>query len=152
MMNAPRARSGQKLPSGDALMKHVQDGLSNKQIGMMYGTTPEAVRMALAKLGVKNGPGKNDHSHYLPWRLRADHVSDPLARRLRSYSRRQQGMELTAGDARLLDEWITFMEGGNPWKVKLSVHYDRLDPDGFWLEPEKPGDRDYISPPSEAAE
>jgi hypothetical protein len=61
-------------------------------------------------------------------------------------------MELTAGDARLLNEWITFMEGDNPWRVRLSVHYDRLDPEGFWLEPEKDGDRDYVSPPLKAAE
>jgi hypothetical protein len=71
-----------------------------------------------------------------------------MARRLRAYSRRQQGYPLDATEGRLLDEWIDYMDGGNTWGVPLSVHYERTDPEGFWLEPRRDGDRDYISPPA----
>ena len=55
---------------------------------------------------------------------------------------------MTASEERLLDAWIIFMEGGNSQKLQLSVHYERTDEQGFWLEARKPGDRDHISPPS----
>jgi hypothetical protein len=136
-----------KLPGLDVLKKHVADGLTNKQIGAMYGATPEAVRLTLAKVGIRNGPGRPDHSRYVPWRVRADHAKHVLLRDLRAYSRRQQGLPLDEGDNRTLDEWIRFMEGDNPYGVRMSVHYDRFDPQGFWIEPEQEGDRDFVHPP-----
>jgi hypothetical protein len=74
-----------------------------------------------------------------------------LARRLRAYSKRQQGRKLLTSEARLLDEWIQFMEGGNAAGLPLAVHYDRTDAQGFWLEARRPGDRDFIHPPPEAS-
>jgi hypothetical protein len=70
-----------------------------------------------------------------------------IARRLRAYSKRQQGKPLSDTESRLLDDWMKFMDGGNSLGIPLSVHYDRSDDEGFWLEPRQPGDRDYISPP-----
>lgn len=142
--------SVRKLPDVDVLLEHVhQDGLSNFEIGQRYGTTGEAVRQALAKAGFRRGPERPNHSRYLPWRIRADHVGDVLARRLRSYSKREQSKMLSDTEERLLADWIKFMDGGNTHGLPLSVHYDRSDEDGFWLEPRQPGDRDYISPPIE---
>lgn len=136
-----------KLPDDDVLLKHVADGLSNREIADKYGTTPEAVRQALVKLGIKRGPERPNHAHYLPWRVRSDHVNDLLARRLRTYSKRMQGKPLTQTESRLLDSWVKFMDGENSLGIPLSVHYDRRDDDGFWLEPRQAGDRDYICPP-----
>lgn len=139
--------SVRKLPEIDVLLEHVSKGLTNQEIGDLYGTTGEAVRQQLAAAGVRRSESRPSHARYIPWKVRGDHVGDVIARRLRSYSKRQQGKPLTDTEARLLDEWIAFMEGANSFGVPLSVHYDRNDDEGFWLEPRKPGDRDFISPP-----
>ena len=136
-----------KLPSDEVLAEHIAAGMTKRQIADAYGVTAEAVRQALVKAGIQASRERPTHAHYLPWRLRADHVGDVLARRLRAYSKRQQGISLSVAEARLLDQWIAYMDGDNPIGVPLSVHYDRTDRDGFWLEPRQPGDRDYINPP-----
>lgn len=140
-----------RLPARDVLVELHNSGLSNKEIGVRYGTTTEAVRLALKRAGVQMPRMRNDHAHYLPWRLRADHTHDIIARRLRSYSKREQGVVLPEDEARKLERWEEFMNGDNPYGVKLAVHYDRTDPEGFWLEPRRDTDRDYISPPPHAA-
>jgi len=139
--------ASKKLPDCEVLTGHFEAGMSNPEIGALYGVTAEGVRQALVKCGVRREHIRPDHSHYLPWRIRADHVGDVIARRLRAYSKRQQGRPLTASEERLLDAWLVFMDGGNSQQLPLSVHYDRTDSVGFWLEARKPGDRDYISPP-----
>lgn len=143
--------SAKRLPPDDVLIEHAQAGMSNREIGERYGTTGEAVRQALVRAGYQRHDARPSHAHYLPWRIRADHVGDVLARRLRAYSKRQQGKALSDSEARLLDDWIKYMEGNNAYGVPLSVHYDRHDEEGFWLEPRQPGDRDFISPPLHAA-
>jgi hypothetical protein len=140
--------SPRKLPDAGVLLEHAQQGMTNIEIGERYGTTGEAVRQALAKSGYGRSAERPNHGRFLPWRIRADHVGDVLARRLRALSKKEQGKSLTDSEARLLEEWIKFMDGGNEAGVPLSVHYDRLDDEGFWLEPRQPGDRDYISPPT----
>lgn len=144
--------SVRKLPDDATLLGMADSGMSNKEIAAQYGVTDEAVRLQLSRLGFRRGPARPDHSRYLPWRVRSDHVSDVLARRLRSYSRVQQGRPLSVSEQRLLDEWKQFMDGDNPYGLPLSVHYDRMDDEGFWLEPRQAGDRDYIHPPLETAE
>lgn len=138
-----------RLPGGTVVTELHKQGLSNQAIGDRYGTTGEAVRLHLKRAGVVVPRSRNDHSHYVPWRLRADHSHDIIARRLRLYSKKQQGGQLSEEDDRKLRDFLDFMDGANPHGVKLSVHYDRTDAEGFWLEPRKPGDRDYISPPTE---
>jgi hypothetical protein len=142
--------SRRKLPDIDVLKAHAEEGMSNQDIGERYGVTSEAVRQAFAKEGIVRTPERASHLHYIPWSIRADHVGDTLARRLRSYSKKQQGRPLTEREERLLDDWVDFMEGSNSFGLPLSVHYSRTDPDGFWLEPRRSGDRDYISPPQSA--
>lgn len=140
--------SAKKLPEVDVLLEHAtKEGLTNHEIGKLYGTTGEAVRQALARVGFRRGEGRPTHAYYIPWKVRSDHMGDVLARRLRTYSKRQQGKDLSDTEARLLNDWLKFMDGGNSLGLPLSVHYDRNDEDGFWLEPRQPGDRDYISPP-----
>jgi hypothetical protein len=139
-----------KLPEAPELERLVvQEGLTNQQIGDMFRVSREAVRQALAVAQIER-PGaeaKVSHQHYVPWRVRADHTSDVLVRRLRSYSKLKQGKPLTATERRLLDLFMDFMDGNNPDGVPQSVHYNK-DEGGFWVEPRQKGDRDYIHPPA----
>lgn len=136
-----------KLPDIETLKGHVAAGLTNRQIATLYGVTPEAVRLALQKEGILNGPGRNDHSKYVPWRIKASHARHSLLNYLRLASRREQRIPLSSAEDRRLDAWMAYMDGGNPFGVPLSVHYGQDDEDGFWLAPRQAGDRNYISPP-----
>lgn len=136
-----------RLPEGEVLAEHVAAGMTKKQIAARYGVTVEAVRQSCVRYGIELPRERPSHNHYVPWRLRGDHVGHVLARRLRAYSKRQQGIRLSPQESKLLDEFIEYMEGSNPSGLPLSVHYDRLDNEGFWLEARQPGDRDFISPP-----
>lgn len=138
-----------KLPECGELVRLAESGMSNRQIGEQFGVSGEAVRQGLERCGYQrdNRPG---HGYYIPWRVRSDHQDDTLIRRLRDYSKRQQGKPLAESKSRLLDEWVKWMQGGNPLGVPLSVHYDRTDDEGFWLEPAQAGDRDFIHPPEAA--
>jgi hypothetical protein len=139
--------SPKKLPSAEVLVEHAEAGMTNQEIAEKYGVTPEAVRQQLVKAGYHRPKVRPSNAYYIPWRLRGDHVGDTIARRLRSYSKRQQGKPLSASEERLLNDWLEYMEGANPTGLPLSVHYDRSDPAGFWLEPRRTGDRDFIHPP-----
>lgn len=138
-----------KLPSIEVLMNHLKDGWDNEQIARHYGASREAVRQQLAKHGVKSPRERADHGHYIPWRVRVDHSGDYCAKRLRSYSRMKQGWPLGEAEERLLREFMDYMDGNNKWGVPLSVWYSQED--GFWLDPRRPGDRDYIHPPQAEA-
>lgn len=138
-----------KLPELNVLMEHARQGLTNKQIAEMYGASDEAVRQQFAKAGVRRGPERADHGRYLPWRIRADHVGDYCAKRLRAFSKREQGWELSEQESKLLDEFLEYMDGDNPWGAPLSVWYSKTE--GFWVQRRRDGDRDYIHPPQAAA-
>jgi hypothetical protein len=144
VVQVPRNR---RLPSLEVVQALVDEGLSNREIGERYSVTGEAVRQLLERHGVRRPHERTSHGTYIPWRIRADHGSDVIAKRLRAYSKRQQGVPLTEKDSRLLDGWIEYMNGANPFGVELSVHYDRNDPEGFYLKPRVSGDRDFIHPP-----
>lgn len=135
-----------KLPDEPVLRELVRDGKSNREIGDIYGTSDEAVRLRLHEYHIVRPTTANrtSHSRFIPWRVQANHVDDVIMKRLRAYSKKQQGKTLSPSQERLLTSWIEFMDGGNPWGVPLSVHYNRHDPEGFWLEVRRPGDRDYI--------
>jgi hypothetical protein len=138
-----------KLPECDVLRQHVDERLTNQSIADRYGVTQEAVRQALTRCGIERPRVRNDFRHYLPWRpVRSNHQRHVLAIRLRSYAKKQQGKELMPHEPALLEEFMAYLDGENAWGVPLSVHYDLDDADGFWLEPRRPGDRDYISPPT----
>lgn len=137
---------GKRLPELDVLLGHVKSDKTNKEIGDLYGVSGEAVRQALARGGVQRSDKRPSHRQYIPWRIRADHAHDILAKRLRLYSRAEQGFPLSDAERRQLVEWQDYMDGGNRWRVPLSVHYERSQ--GFWLAPRQAGDEDYISPPS----
>lgn len=135
-----------RLPSANVLAELVEKGRSSQEIAELYGVTREAVRQALVRAEIRPSRLRVSHADFLPWRLRADHHHDILAKRLRSYSKLRQGFPLTDDESRLVEQWLAYMDGGNRWGVPLSVHYERHE--GFWLEPRQDGDRDYIHPPA----
>lgn len=141
--------STRKLPSIDVLTALREAGQSNNKIAEQYGTTAEAVRQAFAraKLPTAREPRMN-HRELIPWRVRSDHLQHTLVKRLRLYGRFQKGAQLDHVQQTTLDNWLKFMEGDNDRGVPLAVHYDYSDPEGFWLEPRRPGDRDLVSPPT----
>lgn len=138
-----------KLPEQEELRRlAITEGLNNQEIGKLYSVSGEAVRQALVQAGIErpNHEAPISHGHYIPWKIRADHTSDVLARRLRSYSKMKQRKPLSDTEKRLLDAFLVFMDGENPDGIPQSVHYDRYE--GWWLEPRQPGDRDYIHLPT----
>lgn len=141
--------SSRRLPSCEVLREHIAAGMTKRAIAERYGVTPEAVRQQFVKCEIEAPRERPTHSHYVPWRLRADHVGHIHARRLRLYSKVQQGIRISDVNQRQLQEWTEWMDGANAAGVPLAVHYDRTDSEGFWVEPRQPGDRDYISPPIE---
>lgn len=141
--------TGKKLPDCGRLQELADEGKTTQEVADEYGVTYEAARQAFARCGIERPRLRNDYRHYLPWRpIRANHQRSVLAIRLRSYAKEQQGKALKDHEPRLLDEFKRFLDGENRWGLEMSVHYDMDDPDGFWLEPRRPGDRDYISPPT----
>lgn len=140
--------SARRLPPCDVLAQLRADGMSNKDIGIQYGVSAEAVRQAMVRCGITTESPKANHAKYVPWRMRPYHAGKMVHRRLVLYSRAQQGRDLDERERRMLDDWMRFMDGDNSLGVPLSVHYDPNDDDGFWFEPRREGDHDYISPPS----
>lgn len=140
-----------KLPDDDVLRELVlEDELTNQEIADRYEATAEAVRQALAraKPPIKRPNHEAPIRNTLPWRVRADHAKDAIARRLRSYAKVQQGRQIPPSERKLLDSFMEFMDGANPRGIPLSVRYDRRDPEGFWLAPREPGDHDYVHVPA----
>lgn len=140
-----------RLPGPDKLRKHVEDGLTNRQIGELYGVSGESVRQQLERNGIQRPRRHPDHSKYLPWTIRADHAGNLIANRLRSYSKQQQRLPLSSSAERLLEEWKSWMDGGNRWGVPMSVCYSQDERDGFWIQPRQPGDEHYIHIPRQTA-
>lgn len=141
--------SNKKLPDCTTLAEHARNKMTRKEISLLYGVTPEAVRQAFIACGIEYETQKPNYSRFIPWRVRADHVGHPMHKMLRRYAKKQLGREMRPNEERLLEKWIKMMEGENYTSLPLSVHYNRMDDDGFWLEPKRPEDRDFIHPPAE---
>lgn len=141
-----------RLPEDDnELIALAEAGLTNQEIAERYGLKAgESVRLRFLKIGYIK-PTRRVHRDYIPWQVRHDHQGKHLAKCLRAYSSQQQGRQLSEKDSRMLDKWLKFVNGGNPWGLPLAVHYDYQDDEGFWMEPRRPGDKDYVSSPQWAA-
>lgn len=139
-----------RLPDDGTMLAHLDSGMTYQDIASRYHVSREAVRQRCVKMGVKKTE-RLDHRDFIPWKgIRTDHNDNVLLKRLREYSHLRQGRELAPGRQRLLEKWIDWMDGKNAWGVPLAVHYSWTDEEGFWCEPRRPGDKDYVSPPIEA--
>jgi hypothetical protein len=145
--NPRRQPRNRKLPSLEVIKALLAEGLSYREIGVRYGCSGEAVRQFSVRHGIAPPSTKTHHKQYMPWVLNLNHAGDFIALCLRAYSKSKQGVKLSDREARDLPAFVAYLDGANPQGIPLSVHYDRLDSEGWWLEPRQPGDHDYIHPP-----
>lgn len=104
-MAAPRL-----LPPTSELAKLIEAGLTHQQIAdRIHATTGvvvarSTVSVALSKAGLaRDGMRYRDE---LPWRVKAEHLTQYPARMLRLLGRRRAGGQLTEDEADRLDAWL----------------------------------------------
>jgi hypothetical protein len=138
-MPAPR-----QLPTSDVLRKLRSQGKTYEEIGAMYGVTKGAVYWKLQEAGLTKV--RPDHSKYIPWKMKTEHAHAKPATMLRLHSRREQGDEIPAVKARMLDKWLNEIK-----EADVVVCYDRTMPPnpasntgGFYYSKRRPEDGDSL--------
>lgn len=118
-MPAPRL-----LPSDQELARLVKQGLTHQQIvewvfnNLGHRVSRSTVSVALSRAGLsKEGMRYRDE---LPWKVRADHLTEYPARMLRLLGRRRADIEMTADEDARLDAWLDSLE-----ERELVVAYSR---------------------------
>lgn len=109
-MAAPRL-----LPPTQDLRKLVDLGFTHAEIaeyvhrttGVLVGRS--TVSAALSRAGLNSRDGVR-YREELPWKVRADHLTQYPARMLRLLGRRRSGMELTDEEAQRVDAWLESLE------------------------------------------
>lgn len=145
-MDLPRY-GNRRLPDEATVRNLVEEGMSDRDIASRYEVSPEAVRKFRHRYGIERPSAHADHSAYIPWKVKASHAQHPLVRRLREYSRQQQGLPLTEVEQQRVENFLLFLRGGNDLRLPLVVTYDRDRAEGFALEPARPGES-VIRPPA----
>lgn len=108
-MPAPRL-----LPSDQELARLVQQGLTHQQIvdwvqeHLGHRVSRSTVSVALSRAGLsKEGMRYREE---LPWKVRAEHLTEYPARMLRLLGRRRADIEMTADEDSRLDAWLESLE------------------------------------------
>jgi hypothetical protein len=109
-MPAPRV-----LPPTEELKRLVTMGLTHQQIvdylqekqGLKVSRS--SVSAALSRAGLTEREGMR-YKDELPWRIKAEHLTQYPARMLRLLGRRRQGIELTDDEDGRLDAWLESVE------------------------------------------
>ena len=105
-MAAPRL-----LPPTPELKRLVDLGLTHSEIADYIHETHgvvvarSAVSAALSRAGLTTRTGMR-YKAEIPWRVRADHLTQYPARMLRLLGRRRAGMDLLDEEAQRLDAWL----------------------------------------------
>jgi hypothetical protein len=125
--------------------------LTDGEIAHVFGVTRQAVSKTRSAAGV--APKRTrmvtvDYyvAGYIPWRPIAQaHYAHPLYRRLRLWARHESGAPMSDKEFRMLELFLGEMantdyppphRGCGP----VVIVYDYDDPEGFWLEPARPGE------------
>lgn len=117
-MPAPRL-----LPSDSELMRLVEQGLTHQQIAdwvlenLGQRVSRSSVSVALSRAGLSREAMR--YKDELPWRVKADHLTQYQARMLRLLGRRRADIELTTEEDARLDAWMESLEE-NDWVVAYS--------------------------------
>lgn len=104
-MAAPRI-----LPPTQDLRRYVEAGMTHAQIADHIRETTglvvsrSAVSSALSRAGLTTEAPR--YRSELPWRVRAEHLTQYQARMLRLLGRRRASVELTDDEAQRLDAWL----------------------------------------------
>ncbi len=109
-MPAPRV-----LPPTDELKRLVTMGMTHQQIADYllgkYGmkVSRSSVSAALSRAGLTEREGMR-YKQELPWRIKAEHLTQYPARMLRLLGRRRAEVELTDDEENRLDAWLEALE------------------------------------------
>ena len=109
-MAAPRL-----LPPAQELKKLVDLGYTHAEIAEYVRKTTgvtvarSAVSAALSRAGLTTRDGVR-YRNELPWKVKADHLTQYPARMLRLLGRRRAGMELMDDEAQRVDAWLEGLE------------------------------------------
>lgn len=134
-MAAPRL-----LPPTQELRKLVDDGLTHSEIAEFIRASTglivsrSAVSSALHRAGLTREAPR--YRKEVPWKVRAEHLTQYPARMLRLLGRRRSGLDLTRDEAVRLDAWLEGLE-----EKELIVAYCP-DGEGFiYVDPDEVDDR-----------
>jgi hypothetical protein len=118
--------------------------MTYEEIAFLYGVTKGAVYWQLQDAGLTKV--RPDHSKYIPWKIKTEHQHTKPVTMLRLHSRREQGDEIPAVKARMLDKWLAEIR-----EADVVVCYDRTMPPnpasttgGFYYSKRRPEDGDSI--------
>lgn len=108
-MPAPRL-----LPSDRDLARLVEQGLTHQQIAdwvlseLGHKVSRSTVSVALSRAGLSREAMR--YHEEIPWKVRAEHLTQYPARMLRLLGRRRQSIELTVEEDGRLDGWLESLE------------------------------------------
>lgn len=122
------------LPDNEQIIQHLRDDWTYQQIADEYGTTREAVSALVARYRLAP-PKVGRHHEFIPWTIAPEHRRDAELRKLRYYSRRMQGEQLTYAEEKSLDNWLAELD-------TVVLTYTREG--GFDYVPRMPEDGDGI--------
>lgn len=136
-MPAPRV-----LPPVDELKRLVTMGLTHQQIvdylhekqGLKVSRS--SVSAALSRAGLTEREGMR-YKQELPWRIKADHMTQYAARMLRLLGRRRAEGELTEDEDSRLDAWLEALE-----EREIVVAYCPDGPGFLYVDADEKGDND----------
>ena len=139
-MPAPRL-----LPPTQELQGLVEQGLTHSQIVDWIKdrydvvVARSAVSAALSRAGLtRTGMRYRDE---IPWRVKAEHLTQYPARMLRLLGRRRLGMELIDDESQRVDAWLTSLE-----ERELVVAYCPDGPGFIYVDADEVGDGDNDIP------
>lgn len=108
-MAAPRL-----LPSDQQLARLIRQGLTHQEIvdwvedNLGHRVSRSTVSVALSRAGLsKEGMRYREE---LPWKVKAEHLTEYPARMLRLLGRRRADIEMTADEDSRLDAWLESLE------------------------------------------
>lgn len=134
-MAAPRM-----LPPVDELKRCVEAGMTHQEIVQYiqekHGrkVSRSSVSAALSRAGLTEREGAR-YKDELPWRVKADHMTQYEARMLRLLGRERSGLRLTDEEVDRLDSWLEWMEEDD-----IVVGYAPKGPGFIYLRNEEFGD------------
>ena len=114
-MPAPRL-----LPSDSELRHLVEQGLTHQEIAdwvlenLGQRVSRSSVSVALSRAGLSKGAMR--YRDELPWKVKADHLTEYPARMLRLLGRRRANIDLTDDEESRLDAWLEDLTE-NDWVV-----------------------------------
>ena len=136
------------LPSATELRQLAESGMTQAQIveHVFEQTGQRVTRAAVSAALNRAGAGKEvvRYDDMIPWTVRQEHNKHYHVRMLRLAAQRKRGVQLNAENAQKLESWIRrYIDGQD-----AVVTYVPDSEDGFYLVRRRPGDGEFIRPPS----